>query len=177
MIIYWTLSSYCMLMCMLCNVVICQQHLYSIHLADQPEDCTMQLADHIKVRVSVALSEKGSPASRLFLYLSCLFCSLINIPLCFVVHSERPGLHGCGGGPPACLPSPWTGRGRVYCPVEGPGDFLFWREAVLQEDPPPYARHRRPRYPIGPQLWPTGTVISLVWILNLESELRFSDEN
>lgn len=26
------------------------QHLYSIHLADQAEDCTMQLADHIKVK-------------------------------------------------------------------------------------------------------------------------------
>jgi len=26
------------------------QHLYSIHLAEQPEDSTMQLADHIKVR-------------------------------------------------------------------------------------------------------------------------------
>ncbi|KAG9460397.1 hypothetical protein GDO78_022074 [Eleutherodactylus coqui] len=25
------------------------QHLYSIHLADQQEDCTMQLFDHIKV--------------------------------------------------------------------------------------------------------------------------------
>lgn len=25
------------------------QHLYSIHLAEQPEDCTMQLADHIRV--------------------------------------------------------------------------------------------------------------------------------
>lgn len=25
------------------------QHLYSIHLADQAEDCTLQLADHIKV--------------------------------------------------------------------------------------------------------------------------------
>lgn len=26
------------------------QHLYSIHLAEQAEDCTMQLADHIKVK-------------------------------------------------------------------------------------------------------------------------------
>lgn len=26
------------------------QHLYSIHLAEQPEDSTMQLADHIKVK-------------------------------------------------------------------------------------------------------------------------------
>lgn len=30
--------------------VIPPQHLYSIHLAEQPEDCTMQLADHIKVK-------------------------------------------------------------------------------------------------------------------------------
>lgn len=30
--------------------VISPQHLYSIHLAEQPEDSTMQLADHIKVR-------------------------------------------------------------------------------------------------------------------------------
>lgn len=33
-----------------CLSVISPQHLYSIHLAEQPEDSTMQLADHIKVR-------------------------------------------------------------------------------------------------------------------------------
>lgn len=32
-----------------CFFVI-SQHLYSIHLAEQPEDSTMQLADHIKVK-------------------------------------------------------------------------------------------------------------------------------
>lgn len=31
------------------------QHLYSIHLAEQAEDCTMQLADHIKVKQSSPL--------------------------------------------------------------------------------------------------------------------------
>lgn len=34
------------------------QHLYSIHLADQAEDCTLQLADHIKV--------SGTPLIPLF---------------------------------------------------------------------------------------------------------------
>ena len=33
-----------------CSFAIPPQHLYSIHLAEQPEDSTMQLADHIKVR-------------------------------------------------------------------------------------------------------------------------------
>lgn len=30
-------------------IAVFLQHLYSIHLADQSEDCTMQLADHIRV--------------------------------------------------------------------------------------------------------------------------------
>lgn len=33
-----------------CFFVFSPQHLYSIHLAEQPEDSTMQLADHIKVK-------------------------------------------------------------------------------------------------------------------------------
>lgn len=32
------------------------QHLYSIHLADQNEDCTMQLADHIRVSIDITCS-------------------------------------------------------------------------------------------------------------------------
>ncbi|XP_075711603.1 dynactin subunit 1 isoform X2 [Rhinoderma darwinii] len=47
------------------------QHLYSIHLADQPEDCTMQLSDHIKFTQS-ALDCMGVEVSRLraFLHLA-----------------------------------------------------------------------------------------------------------
>ncbi|XP_044150691.1 dynactin subunit 1 isoform X2 [Bufo gargarizans] len=40
------------------------QHLYSIHLADQTEDCTMQLSDHIKFTQG-ALDCMGVEASRL----------------------------------------------------------------------------------------------------------------
>lgn len=35
------------------------QHLYSIHLADQNEDCTMQLADHIRVSIDITCSLRG----------------------------------------------------------------------------------------------------------------------
>lgn len=31
------------------KLMFLSQHLYSVHLADQNEDCTMQLADHIRV--------------------------------------------------------------------------------------------------------------------------------
>ncbi|XP_073418971.1 dynactin subunit 1 isoform X2 [Dendrobates tinctorius] len=44
------------------------QHLYSIHLADQPEDCTMQLSDHIKFTQS-ALDCMGVEVSRLRAFL------------------------------------------------------------------------------------------------------------
>ncbi|XP_056401931.1 dynactin subunit 1 isoform X6 [Hyla sarda] len=44
------------------------QHLYSIHLADQPEDCTMQLSDHIKFTQS-ALDCMGVEVSRLRTFL------------------------------------------------------------------------------------------------------------
>ncbi|XP_010187891.1 PREDICTED: dynactin subunit 1-like, partial [Mesitornis unicolor] len=44
------------------------QHLYSIHLADQAEDCTMQLADHIKFTQS-ALDCMGVEVCRLRAFL------------------------------------------------------------------------------------------------------------
>ncbi|XP_073506722.1 dynactin subunit 1 isoform X9 [Phyllobates terribilis] len=44
------------------------QHLYSIHLADQPEDCTMQLSDHIKFTQS-ALDCMGVEVRRLRAFL------------------------------------------------------------------------------------------------------------
>ncbi|XP_041435271.1 dynactin subunit 1-like isoform X2 [Xenopus laevis] len=44
------------------------QHLYSIHLADQPEECTMQLSDHIKFTQS-ALDCMGVEVSRLRAFL------------------------------------------------------------------------------------------------------------
>ncbi|KAG8453243.1 hypothetical protein GDO86_000031 [Hymenochirus boettgeri] len=44
------------------------QHLYSIHLVDQPEDCTMQLFDHIKFTQS-ALDCMGVEVSRLRTFL------------------------------------------------------------------------------------------------------------
>uniref|UniRef100_A0A8C5BHX5 Dynactin subunit 1 n=1 Tax=Gadus morhua TaxID=8049 RepID=A0A8C5BHX5_GADMO len=45
------------------------QHLYSIHLSQQPEDCTVQLADHIKF-TTVALDCMGAEVSRLRAFLS-----------------------------------------------------------------------------------------------------------
>ncbi|XP_073692619.1 dynactin subunit 1a isoform X2 [Garra rufa] len=44
------------------------QQLYSVHLSDQPEDCTMQLADHIKFTQS-ALDCMGSEVGRLRAFL------------------------------------------------------------------------------------------------------------
>lgn len=37
------------------------QHLYSIHLADQNEECTMQLADHIRVSTNINIRTKVPP--------------------------------------------------------------------------------------------------------------------
>lgn len=37
------------------------QHLYSIHLADQNEECTMQLADHIRVSTNIIIRTKVPP--------------------------------------------------------------------------------------------------------------------
>ena len=37
------------------------QHLYSIHLADQDEECTMQLADHIRVSININIRTKVPP--------------------------------------------------------------------------------------------------------------------
>uniref|UniRef100_A0A673KQB6 Dynactin subunit 1 n=1 Tax=Sinocyclocheilus rhinocerous TaxID=307959 RepID=A0A673KQB6_9TELE len=44
------------------------QQLYSVHLSDQPEDCSVQLADHIKFTLS-ALDCMGSEVSRLRAFL------------------------------------------------------------------------------------------------------------
>lgn len=45
------------------------QHLFSIHLAEQPEDCSVQLADHIKF-IQSALDCMGAEVSRLRAFLA-----------------------------------------------------------------------------------------------------------
>lgn len=53
------------------------QHLYSIHLAEQPEDCTMQLADHIKVKKNHIETHCGS-VTHIYNIFMCV-CSLPRV--------------------------------------------------------------------------------------------------
>lgn len=93
------------------------QHLYSIHLAEQAEDCTMQLADHIKVkwcqitRVSLSRAVCLCPPNALR-----SFCEL-GCP-----SAPSPRRH-CGAAQPRCrLPARGEGREtRALCPADIPG--------------------------------------------------------
>lgn len=93
------------------------QHLYSIHLAEQAEDCTMQLADHIKVkwcqitRVSLSRAVCLCPPNPLR-----SFCEL-GCP-----SAPSPRRH-CGAAQPRCrLPARGEGREtRALCPADIPG--------------------------------------------------------
>lgn len=121
------------------------QHLYSIHLAEQPEDCTLQLADHVRV------SRPSPPSSRWLLSAPPHALSSLG-----AVYPECLGLHGGGGGAPAGLPARRPGEGRPGRAAEGPGDVLQRHSTVLQEDPPADARNRRAGNPSGARLWTAG---------------------
>uniref|UniRef100_A0A2R9ANV6 Dynactin subunit 1 n=1 Tax=Pan paniscus TaxID=9597 RepID=A0A2R9ANV6_PANPA len=80
------------------------QHLYSIHLAEQPEDCTMQLADHIKFTQSAldcmsvevgrlrAFLQGGQEATDIALLLRDLETSCSDIrQFCKKIRRRMPG--------------------------------------------------------------------------------------
>lgn len=120
------------------------QHLYSIHLQEQPEDCTIQLADHIRVSdyPQQPLRAHGV-RGHLLLFLGA-------------VYPECLGLHGGGGGAATGLPAHGPGEGRPRRPTERPGDVLQRHPTVLQEDPQEDAWNRCSGHPSSPQLWTPG---------------------
>lgn len=66
-----------------CEITLIQrcllsQHLYSIHLADQNEDCTMQLVDHIRVSTGIANSLQQSGHSNKSKTSLCSFFFIIH---------------------------------------------------------------------------------------------------
>ncbi|XP_010223504.1 PREDICTED: dynactin subunit 1 [Tinamus guttatus] len=85
------------------------QHLYSIHLADQAEDCTMQLADHIKFTQSAldcmgvevgrlrSFLQAGQEASDLAILLKDLETSCSDIrQFCKKIRRRMPGTDAPG---------------------------------------------------------------------------------
>uniref|UniRef100_A0A2K5PUD7 Dynactin subunit 1 n=1 Tax=Cebus imitator TaxID=2715852 RepID=A0A2K5PUD7_CEBIM len=123
------------------------QHLYSIHLAEQPEDCTMQLADHIKFTQSAldcmsvevgrlrAFLQGGQEATDIALLLRDLETSCSDIrQFCKKIRRRMPGTDA--PGIPAALIWIWSGDKNNF----GVSDTLLdcrkhltWVVAVLQE--------------------------------------------
>uniref|UniRef100_A0A2K6V6Z8 Dynactin subunit 1 n=1 Tax=Saimiri boliviensis boliviensis TaxID=39432 RepID=A0A2K6V6Z8_SAIBB len=123
------------------------QHLYSIHLAEQPEDCTMQLADHIKFTQSAldcmsvevgrlrAFLQGGQEATDIALLLRDLETSCSDIrQFCKKIRRRMPGTDA--PGIPAALIWIWSGDKNDF----GVSDTLLdcrkhltWVVAVLQE--------------------------------------------
>lgn len=116
------------------------QHLYSIHLAEQPEDCTMQLADHIKFTQS-ALDCMAVEVGRLRAFLQAgqdeeSFCVLLKDldtscsdirQFCKKIRRRMPGTDA--PGIPAAL-----GFGPQVCETLAESRRqLAWVNAVLQE--------------------------------------------
>uniref|UniRef100_A0A8C6Y226 Dynactin subunit 1 n=1 Tax=Naja naja TaxID=35670 RepID=A0A8C6Y226_NAJNA len=95
------------------------QHLYSIHLADQAEDCTVQLADHIKT---------GQEASDFAILLKDLETSCSDIrQFCKKIRRRMPGTEA--PGIPAAL-----GFGQQVSEILlDCRKHLTWVVAVLQE--------------------------------------------
>ncbi|XP_075429679.1 dynactin subunit 1 isoform X2 [Ascaphus truei] len=116
------------------------QHLYSIHLAEQPEDCTMQLFDHIKftqcaldcmgVEVSRlrAFLHPGQEASDLAILLKDLETSCSDIrQFCKKIRRRMPGTEAAGI--PAALGfGPQVSDTLLDC-----RKHLKWVVAVFQE--------------------------------------------
>ncbi|XP_059821899.1 dynactin subunit 1-like isoform X2 [Hypanus sabinus] len=116
------------------------QHLYSIHLADQTEDCTLQLADHIKFTQSAldcmavevgrlrALLQAGQEAADLPLLLRDLDTSCSDVrQFCKKVRRRMPGT-GAPGTPTAL-----TFGSQVYDALLDCRKHLTRVVAVLQE--------------------------------------------
>ncbi|XP_056659583.1 dynactin subunit 1 isoform X7 [Monodelphis domestica] len=116
------------------------QHLYSIHLTEQPEDCTVQLADHIKFTQSAldcmavevgrlhAFLQGGQEASDLSLLLRDLETSCSDIrQFCKKIRRRMPGTDA--PGIPAALGfGPQVSDTLLDC-----RKHLTWVVAVLQE--------------------------------------------
>ncbi|XP_031435915.1 dynactin subunit 1 isoform X3 [Clupea harengus] len=116
------------------------QHLYSIHLADQPEDCTMQLADHIKFTQSAldcmaveaarlrAFLHPGQEEAGLTVLLKDLETSCSDVrQFCKKIRRRMPGTDA-HGIPEALSFGPQVSETLSECRKQ-----LTWVVAVLQE--------------------------------------------
>ncbi|KAJ8335736.1 hypothetical protein SKAU_G00390780 [Synaphobranchus kaupii] len=116
------------------------QHLYSIHLAEQTEDCTMQLADHIKFTQSAldcmavevgrlrAFLHGGQEAADLAILLKDLETSCSDIrQFCKKIRRRMPGTDVPG------IPAALTFGQQVADTLMDCRKHLTWVVAVLQE--------------------------------------------
>ncbi|XP_068005457.1 dynactin subunit 1 isoform X3 [Melanerpes formicivorus] len=116
------------------------QHLYSIHLADQAEDCTMQLADHIKFTQSAldcmgvevcrlrSFLQGGQEASDLAILLKDLETSCSDIrQFCKKIRRRMPGTDAPG------IPAALGFGQQVSDTLLDCRKHLTWVVAVLQE--------------------------------------------
>ncbi|KAM6076909.1 dynactin subunit 1 isoform 3-T3 [Chlamydotis macqueenii] len=116
------------------------QHLYSIHLAEQAEDCTMQLADHIKFTQSAldcmgvevcrlrSFLQAGQEASDLAILLKDLETSCSDIrQFCKKIRRRMPGTDAPG------IPAALGFGQQVSDTLLDCRKHLTWVVAVLQE--------------------------------------------
>uniref|UniRef100_A0A674HNB0 Dynactin subunit 1 n=1 Tax=Taeniopygia guttata TaxID=59729 RepID=A0A674HNB0_TAEGU len=116
------------------------QHLYSIHLADQAEDCTLQLADHIKFTQSAldcmgvevcrlrAFLQAGQEAADLAILLKDLETSCSDIrQFCKKIRRRMPGTDAPG------IPAALGFGAQVSDTLLECRKHLTWVVAVLQE--------------------------------------------
>ncbi|XP_043111416.1 dynactin subunit 1 isoform X2 [Puntigrus tetrazona] len=116
------------------------QHLYSIHLAEQPEDCTMQLADHIKFTQSAldcmavevgrlrAFIQTGQDEEAFCVLLKDLDTSCSDIrQFCKKIRRRMPGTDAPG------IPAALSFGAQVCETLAESRRQLAWVNAVLQE--------------------------------------------
>ncbi|XP_008397055.1 dynactin subunit 1 isoform X3 [Poecilia reticulata] len=116
------------------------QHLYSIHLADQSEDCTMQLADHIRFTQSAldcmavevgrlrAFLHTGQEKADLAVLLKDLETSCSDIrQFCKKIRRRMPGTDAPG------IPAALNFGPQVSDTLSDCRKHLTWVVAVLQE--------------------------------------------
>uniref|UniRef100_A0A8C1X9R1 Dynactin subunit 1 n=1 Tax=Cyprinus carpio TaxID=7962 RepID=A0A8C1X9R1_CYPCA len=116
------------------------QHLYSIHLAEQPEDCTMQLADHIKFTQSAldcmtvevgrlrAFIQRGQDEEAFCVLLKDLDTSCSDIrQFCKKIRRRMPGTDAPG------IPAALSFGPQVCETLAESRRQLAWVNAVLQE--------------------------------------------
>ncbi|KAM6969430.1 dynactin subunit 1 isoform 1-T1 [Tautogolabrus adspersus] len=116
------------------------QHLYSIHLADQTEDCTMQLADHIRFTQSAldcmavevgrlrAFLHAGQEKADLAVLLKDLETSCSDIrQFCKKIRRRMPGTDAPG------IPAALNFGEQVSDTLSDCRKHLTWVVAVLQE--------------------------------------------